>query len=359
MEGIQLILGIVCVGSAYIFFRRSMTDFVLFLFFVIFPFFRIFDGALLRNLHIIIAIAGIGGIILGLLFNKLEEYTLFLLKYLIPIALTTIAVHFFLETYDSAQIKIPLLETAGPFILILWLIRRLKIGDFTPPATRKYAVLPAVLFLSSGLISFVFSQFRLETFEPGLLRRIAYIGVYLAVVYEYDRETDFKRIANWILAACFVVTIYGVVQIRDSLSWTQTVWDWHVWAGAFGSRVFSTFGNPNFLGAWLVLIFPLAVARMVVTIVKKQWYYVPFYALLVVLILVNAGFTYTMGAWLGIFASTTALVILGVLYLVKGNPRVLKRIAGGIVLALFVATISGVVLMSMRRPRSITFRLFT
>ncbi len=344
MEGIQFIFGIICVGAAYTFFRRSMTDFLLFLLFVIIPFFRIFDGALLRNIHIIITVAGVVGGLLGLLFNKLEEYTLLLLKYLIPVALATIAIHFFLETYDSAQIKITLLETAGPIVLIVWIIRRIKIGNFIPPTTRRYAVLPAVLFLASGLISFAFSQFKLETFEPGLLRRIAYIGVYLAVVYEYDRETDFRRVANWVLASCFVATAYGFIQYMG--------WDWHVWAGAFGRRVFSTFGNPNFFGAWLVLVFPLAVVQALIT---KKWYYF----LLVFLILFNSIHTYTMGCWLGIAASIAALVILGVLYLIKGNPRLLKRIAGGIVFSIFIITISGVIVMSMRRPRSITFRLFT
>ncbi len=344
MEGIQFILGIFSVGAAYLFFRRHTVDFFLFVLLIIAPFFRLFDGYILQNIHLIIAAAGIGGVILGAVLNKLEEYSEFLLKYIIPVALSTIAVHFFLQTYDSAQIKITILETAGPIILMIWLVRRIKLGSFIPPSTRKYAVIPALLFFISGLVSFLFSNFRLETFEPGLLRRIVYIGVFLAVIYEYDREKDFMRIMRWVLASAALITSYGLVQYLG--------WDWHIWAGAFGQRIFSTFGNPNFLGAWLVLIFPLALIQ---AIVKKKWYYF----LLTALILINAAFTYTMGSWLGIFAAVTVLVILGVLYLVKGNPALLKKIAGGIVLFLFVVTISGIVALSMRRPRSITFRLFT
>ncbi|MGM0568876.1 MAG: O-antigen ligase family protein, partial [Elusimicrobiota bacterium] len=319
--------------------------------FIVLPFFRVFDQSLLSNIHIVIAVLALAFIVAGLFLNRLERVTKLLLNYLIPLAISSIAIHFFLKTYDSAQIKITLLETVGPIILIVWIVRRLAEGTFAPPPNRKYAVYPALLFLLSGILSFAFSQFKLETFEPGLLRRISYIGVFLAVVYEYDRSHDFKRIMQWVLASCLLITSYGLIQYGG--------FDWHIWAGAFGDRIFSTFGNPNFLGAWLVLVFPLAIVSALLAALKERWYYFGLILFLVLLMLLNAAFTYTMGSWIGIAAATIVFVLLSVLYLIKGDPRLLKGIAGGIIVSMVLITISGVFLMSQKRPRSITFRLFT
>jgi len=320
-----------------------MTEALLFLFFVIFPFFRIFQGALLENVHNIIAVGSVSIVLLGILFNKLDDYINKLIRYLIPLLISTIAVHFFLKTYDSAQIKITLLEIGGPLVLLIWIIKRINIGNFKIAAERKYVLLPAVLFLFSGIISFLLSQFKLETFEPGLLRRISYLGVFLVTVFEFNREDDFKRILNWVLASCALVVVYGFIQIFGL--------DWHIWKGAFAGT-FSTFGNPNFYAAWIVLVLPLVLSRLMI---ERKWYY----AALALGILINIYYTGTKGSWVGLGVEFSIFIILSTLYLIKGNPKKLKKVAVGMTLAILIVVSAGVTWFSVKRITSIRFRLFT
>src|SRR3989339_1376136 len=201
-----------------------MIDVILFSIFVVLPFFRIPNEVFLQNTHNIIAVAGIGAVIIGIVLNKLDEFLSKLIRYLIPIILSTIAVHFFLRTYDSAQIKITLLEIGGPLVLILWLIKRINLGNFKIEPSRTYVLYPALVFLISGIISFFLSNFDMVTFESGLLRRISYIGVFIVIVAEFNRKEDFMKILKWIMGSCFIVVTYGIVQYLGM--------DWHIWKGA-------------------------------------------------------------------------------------------------------------------------------
>ncbi|MFC2061958.1 tetratricopeptide repeat protein [Elusimicrobiota bacterium] len=321
-----------------------MKDFLLFLVFVVLPFFRVFNAGLLQNIHNIIAVAGIGVVIMGVLANKLDEYIDQFLHYVVPILLSTIAIHFFLKTYDSAQIKITLLEIGGPLVLILWLIKRVYIGSFKLDKSRQYVLFPAIFFLLTGVVSFMLSPFKLETFEPGLLRRVSYLGIFIVAIYEFNREEDFSRILNWMLVTCFFVVTYGVIQYLGL--------DWHIWKGAFGQRVFSTFGNPNFFAAWIVLILPLVFAKILIT---RQWYYV----VLALGIFFNIYITGTKGSWVGLGVEISVFVVLATLYLIRGNPRLLKKVALGMIISVFLVTTVGIVWFSVKRIESIRFRLFT
>ena len=63
-----------------------------------------------------------------------------------------------------------------------------------------------------------------------------------------------KRLFNWLLAAAFVASLYGVIQYLDGMFFPpppEPGLDPFIWRGAFGRRIFSTFGNPNFFGDFL------------------------------------------------------------------------------------------------------------
>ncbi|MDA3792634.1 MAG: tetratricopeptide repeat protein [Elusimicrobia bacterium] len=321
-----------------------MLDVILYIFFIIIPFFRVFNGSLTAQLHIIIAVAALGITVMGLLFNKLDDYLHELIRYLLPLFISTLAVHFFLRTYDSAQIKITHLEIGGPLILLLWLIKRINLWDFKIAPSRKYILYPALLFMGSGILSFILSPFHLETFEPGLLRRISYIGIFIVAIFEFNGIKDFKKVFNWVLASCFIVVIYGFIQ--------QFGLDWHIWKGAFGRRIFSTFGNPNFYAAWIVLLLPLVMVRYMLT---KKWYYLA----LVIGIFINIYLTRTKGSWVGLAVGLSVFVVLVTLYLLKGDPKRLKKIALSLTVTIIIVATSAITWYSVNRINSLRFRLFT
>ncbi|MGM0441798.1 MAG: tetratricopeptide repeat protein [Elusimicrobiota bacterium] len=319
-------------------------DILLFVFFIIFPFFRVFEGSLLSNIHNVIAVTSLGTAVLGILFNKLDKYLDTLIKYLLPLLLSSIAAHFFLQTYDSAQIKITHLEVGGPLIFFLWIIKRINIGNFKIHPSRKYALYPALAVIATGIISFIFSPFQLETFEPGIVRRISYVGIFIVTIFEFNRKEDFKRIMYWVLATCLLVVIYGFIQDFGA--------DWHVWAGAFGDRIFSTFGNPNFYAAWLVLVLPLVMAKLLKT---RKWYYLIFFFA----ILYNLYITGTKGSWVGLGVGISVFIVLATLYLIKGDPDKMKKIAGALIGIIVIVTSVGVTWFTVKRIDSLRFRLFT
>ena len=65
-----------------------------------------------------------------------------------------------------------------------------------------------------------------------------------------------------------------------------------IWRGAFGKRVFSTYGNPNFFGNFLVIMLPILLTQY---LKKKSIYLIP----LMALDLLCLYSTNTKGAWLG------------------------------------------------------------
>jgi tetratricopeptide (TPR) repeat protein/O-antigen ligase len=73
-----------------------------------------------------------------------------------------------------------------------------------------------------------------------------------------------KRLWRWLIAAAWVAIGYGVVQYLDARYFRGTAsgLDPFIWRQAFQHRVFSTFGNPNFYGNFLVIITPLILASV-------------------------------------------------------------------------------------------------
>ncbi|MCS7185169.1 MAG: O-antigen ligase family protein, partial [bacterium] len=71
-----------------------------------------------------------------------------------------------------------------------------------------------------------------------------------------------KRITKWLIAALFFVTFYALIQYIDLRFFTgsEVGLDPFIWRGAFGNRIFTTFGNPNFVGNFLVIMIPIIIS---------------------------------------------------------------------------------------------------
>src|SRR5207253_10707043 len=69
-------------------------------------------------------------------------------------------------------------------------------------------------------------------------------------------RAQIERAVDVALVASFPVAFYGVIQhyALDPLSWPH---------GAAPGRVTSTIGNPAFLGAYLILVIPLTLMRLI------------------------------------------------------------------------------------------------
>ncbi|MFB0527651.1 MAG: tetratricopeptide repeat protein [bacterium] len=180
--------------------------------------------------------------------KRLIKYCNVIIEFGLPILAFLIALSFYLKTYDSCQIKITLLHIGAIIIIAAWLVKVIERGRLLESREQRLYAIPALFFLLSGIVSFSISPFRFTSFEE-LTRRVLYIGIFLVALIEFNSSEKVKRMFRWILAATFIAVFYGWVQFMEL--------DPFIWKAAFGDRIFSTFGNPNFFAAFLVLVTPL------------------------------------------------------------------------------------------------------
>lgn len=145
--------------------------------------------------------------------------------------------------------------------------------------------------------------------EEGYSTMVMYMLLFLAArKVKINRESLFK---GMLVSAC-VVSVYGILQFygidpipRDFM---RTSWQ----------RSFSTMGNPNFLGSYLVLILPIA---MHLFVIRKKALAGFAYGIILLCLLS----TLTQSAWLGAIVSICTYLIM--LFILRDKyPNTLHRV---------------------------------
>ncbi|AKL97949.1 O-antigen ligase family protein [Endomicrobium proavitum] len=275
--------------------------------------------------------------------------------YGLPILYFLIAVSFYLKTYDSAQIKITLLQMGGLFLIMNWLILKIEENDFSFFKDNLIYLLPILLFLASGLLSYAISPFKLTSFNE-FTRRFIYCFLAIIVITEFDDENKLLRIKNWLIFAAYVACVYGVIQLLDYWLFpvpARSGLDPFLWRQAFGYRVMSTFGNPNFFGDFLIVMNPIVLALFMR---KKKFYLLFLWALIVV----NVIATFSKGAWIGFAVGTFTFAAVYVLIFLRDKIKKEALIAIGVIVCVFVGiAFYGVIAKAKERTDSVSFRVFT
>ncbi len=128
--------------------------------------------------------------------------------------------------------------------------------------------------------------------EEGLFAILAY-GVLFVISKTY--YTHCQKYIKWIILSAVLVSLYGIMQYfgfdpipRDDIrySWVST---------------FSTMGNPNFLGSYLVLLFPISAFEY---LKSQKVHYLPTCAMIYLCLLL----TFTRSAYLGFGVTFIMLV---------------------------------------------------
>jgi tetratricopeptide (TPR) repeat protein len=287
--------------------------------------------------------------------NKtIVDVTETIIAYGLPILYFLISVAFYLRTYDSAQIKITLIAVGGTVILCAWLVKIIEEDIFIFVKNNIIVVIPLLAFLLSGISSYFVSPFKLASANE-LTRRVIYIGIAMIVTKEFDSNEKFGRLFNWLIAACYVATIYGLIQFMDARFFPgppEPGLDPFIWRRAFGYRVFSTFGNPNFYGDFLVVMSPITLALFMRN--RK-----PHLLLLWALIALNVYWTYSKGAWLGFGAGIVIYIFLGVAFFLKSNRiKMQKVLITGMAATILIVSV-GIGQQLRSRTDSASFRIFT
>jgi len=273
----------------------------------------------------------------------------------IPVMYLLISDMFYLRTYDSAQVKITLLQMGGFSLLGLWASLLVLEGK---KAFRKADFLifaPFIAYMVYVLLSFLHAPYHGSSVDD-VVRYTLYMSVSLIVIREFSKQ-DIDRLTKILLITGYISILYGVVQFIDTRFFPPkemggSGFDPFMWRWAFGKRVFSTYGNPNFFGNFLVLILPIAVAQY---LKNKNILLLP----LIALDLLCMYATETKGAWLGFAVTFFIFCVFYGYFFLRERLKISKTKFFAISAIIPVLAFSAVIVYSYMRPSSVSFRVAT
>ncbi len=270
----------------------------------------------------------------------------------LPLLYLLISSLFFLRTYDSAQVKISMMQMGGLGLLTMWLVRLAVAGRHALNREDLVCLSPFLAYLFWGVFSYMKAPYHMSSTDF-FLRHLFYMIAALITIYEFD-EAAIARLFKVMIWTAWIAIGYGALQFVDNSMFPVGPGkgiDPFVWRGAFSDRVFSTYGNPNFYGDYLVIMFPILLTQWFKT---RRWSLVVLIGLLL-LSLIKTG---TKGAWLGFAMVCFVFGVIALVFFPEQSKPYRKRllgVVGGLVLAFVGYTakdLSG-------RVVSINFRLFT
>ncbi|KAF0126595.1 MAG: O-antigen polymerase [Elusimicrobia bacterium] len=270
----------------------------------------------------------------------------------LPLLYLLISDSFYLRTYDSAQVKITLLQMGGFSLLGMWLGLLVLEGRKAFSRSDFVFLAPFFAYLAYMLVGFLRLPYPGPSIDD-LVRYTIYMSVGLIVIREFG-QAAIERLTKVLLIAAYIAVLYGLVQFIDTRFFPPKEvgpgLDPFVWRGAFGIRVFSTYGNPNFFGNFLVLILPIAVTQFMKT---RSLYLLP----LIFLNLLCLYGTRTKGAWLGFGISFFLFSVFYAYFFLRERLKIGKT-AFLAIAAVFPLTAVGVV-YHLGNPASYSFRIAT
>jgi O-antigen ligase len=157
---------------------------------------------------------------------------------------------FYLRTYDSAMVKITVLQLGVLTAAAIWTLGSLWEGRMEFPGESLGLLAPALLLLVWNAGRFAFAAHRWASLS-GFVDQEAFLSLFLLTAVCFSRR-GLRLAVMIVLGGWLISVLYGASQYLGL--------DPFIWKGAFGERVFSTFGNPNFFAAYLVLCAPLPLA---------------------------------------------------------------------------------------------------
>ena len=192
----------------------------------------------------------------------------------------------------------PTMTLAGMLIVVFAFA--LFHNNFKLDLTAVALLLFIIVTLASG-----FTSLALGTSIPIAILSTAFMSAYLLIrtCFKGQKSIDFA-LAIFIIAAAATgfVAVYQV-----AIGYVNTTWVDRDLFAALGLRVYSTFGNPNVYGAYLLLAIPAAAAMI---LYAKNHFYKLIAAGITGLLLVSLALTYSRGCYLALAVSVLVFVLL-------------------------------------------------
>lgn len=164
--------------------------------------------------------------------------------------------------------KITLLRSIALLVLVSWIVKavetmrkREKIGVSIREILQTPLLVPVIALIFNYLISTLLSIAPLVSLWgsyqrlQGTFTMYSYIVLFLSMVFNRPTASQIRRIVTVMIAVSLPVAVYGLLQ-RYKI-------DPIPWGGDVSVRIASTMGNSIFVAAYLIMVFPLTLGRVV------------------------------------------------------------------------------------------------
>ncbi len=178
--------------------------------------------------------------------------------------------------------------------------------------------------------------------QQGFYALASYLAFFLLLIFCLEDWRQVKRILIAVVAGGFVVSVYGLVQQYgyDPIGWQENA--------QYLGRIFSTLGQPNYLGQYLVMVLPLSVFTAAIIASGKNFFFRFFALLIVALELAALFFSLSRSAWFGLAAGSVTALFYFLLY--KRRRKTIIAIA-----AVCVLLVASIVAANLRPNRRIDY----
>ncbi|OGS15248.1 MAG: hypothetical protein A2234_00075 [Elusimicrobia bacterium RIFOXYA2_FULL_58_8] len=272
----------------------------------------------------------------------------------LPLLYLLISDTFYLRTYDSAQVKITLLQMGGVSLIGMWVSLLILEGRKAFRREDFILLAPFFAYMVYVILSFLHAPYRGASVDD-FVRYTFYMSVTLIIIREFTAES-IDRLTKILLITAYISVLYGLVQFLDTRFFPPKDQgpglDPFIWRWAFARRVFSTYGNPNFFGNFLVLILPIAVTQY---LKRRSVFLLP----LIALNLLCLYATETKGAWLGFGISFFIFSMFYGYFFLRDRLKISKLKFILISSVVPVIAFASVIAYSYARPISVSFRVAT
>ncbi|TVM02859.1 MAG: hypothetical protein CV087_08190 [Candidatus Brocadia sp. WS118] len=215
------------------------------------------------------------------------------------------------SVFDLSKVTVLYLLTTA--IVALWIILVACKHDFkfSPTAIDIPILAYLGIFIVSSILSInpLMSLFGTYKRFEGLTATVCYLFLFYTTVYFITTKKRIYILVTSILASAILSSCYGIAQHHG--------YDMFKWSSFEARRVFSTFGNPVFFAAYLVMVLPLTVVCFLskfswqrnATLSKNNHPVIWIFYLVSMIVYTAFWFTNTRACFVALFGSVAPLFI--------------------------------------------------
>lgn len=195
--------------------------------------------------------------------------------------------------------------------------------------------IPILIFLGSQIVSTLISidprtslLGYYSRFNGGLISLVCYFTLYWGFVSNFEKK-DVPVMFRSILIATFLSSLYGIMEHFGI--------DKDVWIQDVQNRIFSSFGQPNWMAAWLAAVIPISLVLFIKTQNKKISIA---YLSLSAVIFITLLFTKSRSGLLGLLTALTSFWGLLIIIQLK-NKSIIRQFVVSTIIFIALAFIIG------------------